>query len=134
VTDTTQLTDLQLALVRVLWTRGEATVAEVVEALRPERELAPTTVATLLSRLEKRRVVAHTTRARQYVYRARVSESAVRASMVAGLTDTLFGGDVAALMTHLLDAGSVRPGDLDRVRTLISRAEAALEKKSHDDT
>ena len=126
--DTTQLTDLQLALLRVLWTRGEATVTDMVEALRPERDLAPTTVATLLSRLEKRRVISHTTRARQYVYRARVSESAVRASMVNGLTDTLFGGDVAALMSHLLDARAVSPGDLDRVRELISRAEAALEK------
>lgn len=55
----TQLTDLQLALLRVLWTRGEATVQDMVEALRPERDLAPTTVATLLSRLEKRRVVSH---------------------------------------------------------------------------
>ena len=54
--DTTQLTDLQLALLRVLWTRGEATVQDMVEALRPERDLAPTTVATLLSRLEKRRL------------------------------------------------------------------------------
>jgi BlaI family transcriptional regulator, penicillinase repressor len=126
--DTTQLTDLQLALLRVLWARGEATVQDMVEALRPERDLAPTTVATLLSRLEKRRVVSHTTRARQYVYRARVSESAVRASMVNGLTDTLFGGDVAALMSHLLDARAVSPGDLDRVRDLIARAEASLEK------
>ena len=132
MTDTTQLTELQLALLRVLWTRQEATVAEVVDALRPERELAPTTVATLLSRLEKRRVVSHTTRARQYVYRARVSETAVRASMVNGLTETLFGGDVTALMSHLLDARSVRPGDLTRVRELISRAEAALEKSDDD--
>jgi BlaI family transcriptional regulator, penicillinase repressor len=127
MTDTTQLTELQLALLRVLWTRGEATVAEVAEALRPERDLAPSTIATLLSRLEKRRVVSHTTRARQYVYRSCVSEGEVRASMVSGLTDTLFGGDVAALMSHLLDASSMQPGDLERVRELISRAE--LEKK-----
>jgi BlaI family transcriptional regulator, penicillinase repressor len=130
--DTTQLTELQLSLLRVLWTRGEATVQDMVEALRPERDLAPTTVATLLSRLEKRRVVSHTTRMRQYVYRARVSEGAVRASMVNGLTDTLFGGDVAALMSHLLDARAVSPGDLERVRELIARAEASLEKP-HDD-
>jgi predicted transcriptional regulator len=126
--DTTQLTDLQLALLRVLWARDEATVAEMVEALRPERELAPTTVATLLSRLEKRGVVSHTSRARQYVYRACVSEEEVRDSMVNGLTDTLFGGDVAALMSHLLDARAIRPGDLDKVRDLIARAEAGPEK------
>jgi len=122
--DATQLTDLQLALMRVLWDREEATVADIAEALRPARELAPTTIATLLSRLEKRGVVEHTANGRQYIYRPRVSESEVRRSMVSGLTDLLFGGDVAALMSHLLDAGSVRPGDLERVRTLISTAEA----------
>ena len=127
MTEATQLTDLQLAILRVLWKQGTATVAEVVQALRPERELAPTTVATLLSRLEKRRAVTHTTRARQYVYRACVSEGEVRASMVSGLTDTLFGGDVSALMSHLLDPKAIRPGDLDRVRDLIARAEAGPE-------
>jgi len=89
--DATQLTDLQIALLRVLWDRREATVAEIAEALRPARDLAPTTIATLLSRLEKRGVVSHTAQGRQYVYRARVSEGEVRRSMVSGLTDLLFG-------------------------------------------
>jgi BlaI family transcriptional regulator, penicillinase repressor len=120
--DASQLTDLQIALLRVLWDRREATVAEIAEALRPARDLAPTTIATLLSRLEKRGVVSHTTQGRQYVYRARVSEGEVRRSMVSELTDLLFGGDVAALMSHLLDAGSVRPGDLEKVRALIAHA------------
>lgn len=126
--DATQLTDLQLALMRVLWDRGEATVAEMADALRPARELAPTTIATVLSRLEKRGVVGHVAQGRQYLYRPRVSESEVRRSMVSGLTDLLFGGDVAALMSHLLDAGSVRPGDLDKVRSLIAEAEARSRK------
>ena len=127
--DATQLTDLQLALMRVLWDRGEATVADIAEALRPARELAPTTIATLLSRLEKRGVVSHKVQGRQYVYRARVSEGEVRRSMVSGLTDLMFGGDVAALMSHLLDAGSVRPGDLDKVRDLIAHAEGRSGKR-----
>jgi BlaI family transcriptional regulator, penicillinase repressor len=130
--ETSQLTDLQLALLRVLWAQEEATVAEMAEALRPERDLAPTTVATLLSRLERRGVVTHTSRARQYVYRACVSEGEVRDSMVSGLTDTLFGGDIAALMSHLLDARAIRPGDLDKVRTLIARAEAGQETTDDD--
>jgi predicted transcriptional regulator len=121
--EATQLTDLQIALLRVLWDRREATVAEIAEALRPARDLAPTTIATLLSRLEKRGVVSHTAQGRQYVYRARVSEGEVRRSMVSELTDLLFGGDVAALMSHLLDVGSVRPGDLEKVRALIAQAD-----------
>ena len=72
------LTDLQIAIMRVLWDRGRATVAEICDTLRPERGLALTTVATLLSRLEKRGIVAHETRARQFVYRALVTEADVR--------------------------------------------------------
>ena len=52
------LSELQLSLMRVLWQRGEASTAEVAEALRGERDLAHTTVATLLTRLEKRGLLA----------------------------------------------------------------------------
>ena len=48
-----QLTELQLAIMRVLWDRSEATVQEIWEALHAERGLAQTTVATMLSRLEQ---------------------------------------------------------------------------------
>src|SRR5439155_4455471 len=52
-----QLTELQLAILRVLWDKGEATVQDIWEALHAERGLAQTTVATMLSRLERRGVV-----------------------------------------------------------------------------
>ena len=52
------LSDLQLDLMRVLWQRGEASTAEVAESLAGSRSLAHTTVATLLTRLEKRGLLA----------------------------------------------------------------------------
>ena len=122
-----QLTDLQIAVMRVLWERGEASVAEIWEALRPERGLAQTTVATLLSRLEKRGVVSHRSRARQFLYSATVTESEVRRVMVRELTERLFDGDVAALMSHLLTARAVSPGDLARVKELVEAQESATE-------
>ncbi len=48
-----QLTSLQLSILRVLWTRGEARVPEVCEGLKSTRNLAKNTIATMLSRLEK---------------------------------------------------------------------------------
>lgn len=129
--ETHQLTELQVALLRVLWERGEATVSEISDALRPERALALTTVATLLSRLEKRGIVEHETRSRQYHYRARVSESEVRRSMVEELTDQLFDGDVTALMSHLLTAREVSPGDLDRLKALLAQHADSLEEEPH---
>lgn len=123
------LTELQLALMRVLWERNEATVVEVQEALEPERPLAQSTVATLLSRLEKKELLSHRVERRQYVYRPAVSEADVKRSMVgqfAELADGLFQGDVAALVSHLLTAQDVAPGDLARVKALIEAREREL--------
>ena len=114
-----ELTDLQLSLMRVIWSRGEASVSDVHEALEPERGLALTTVATILTRLEKAGLVSRRPAGRHYLYRALVSEEEVRRSMVSGLAERLFQGDVTALVSHLLDEGDIAPGDLDRVRRLI---------------
>jgi len=122
--EASQLTDLQLAILKVLWTRGSASATDITEALREERGLAQQTIATVLSRLERRGIVKHETRQRQYIYMPRVSEPEVRRSMLAELTDRLFEGDVAALVTHLLSAREISPGDLARVKQLIAAHES----------
>ena len=124
-----QLTELQVAILRLLWERGEASVADVWEALYPDRGLAQTTIATLLSRLERRGVVARRAVERQYVYRALVSEGEVQESMVSELTERLFDGDVTALVNHLLTSNDIAPGDLERLRGLIDAAEARKEDR-----
>jgi len=108
---------------RILWDRAEATVVEVQTRLRPERDLAQTTIATLLSRLEKRGVVQHRLDGRQFVYRPLVTEQDVRRSMVSELTTLLFDGSPEALMSHLLRSRDMAPGDLDRVKRMIADAE-----------
>jgi predicted transcriptional regulator len=119
----TTLSDLQLDLMRVLWARGEASTADVAEALSNSRRLAHTTVATLLSRLEKRGVVSARRDGRQWIYRAQVAEGAVRRSMVSGLLGSLFGGDAKALLVHLLREEDIAPGDLETVRRLLRDSE-----------
>ena len=121
---TQELTDLQLDLMRVLWSRGEATAAEVLELVKPRRKLAATTVATLLSRLEKKGVVAHRVDGRTYVYRACASEGEVRRSLV-GRVKQAFAGDLTALMAQLLD-DEIGADDLARVRELIEAREREL--------
>ena len=121
--DRHQLTELQLAILRILWERGEATVQDIWEALHPERGLAQTTVATMLSRLERRGVVTRRAQARQYHYKAAVSEPEVQHSMIGELTERLFDGDVTALVQHLISGKDVSPGDLAKIREMIERAE-----------
>lgn len=115
------LSDLQIDLLKVLWERGAASPAEVTEALAVSHRLAHTTVATLLTRLEKRGLLACDRSGRQLSYRALVSESQVRRSMVARLLGSLFGGDPKALLSHLVRAEEIRPGDLDEARQLLAK-------------
>jgi predicted transcriptional regulator len=119
-----EITELQLAILRLLWERGEATVSELWEALHDERGLAQTTVATLVARLQRRGIVARRTRERQYVYRATITEADVQHSMVNELTERLFAGDAAALVSHLIAASDMSPGDLARVKRMIENAQA----------
>ncbi len=113
------LGDLQHAIMAVLWKRGEATVAEVHEALLAERGLAPTTIATMLRKMEDKGVVAHRAEGRQFVYRPTVSEDLVRRSMVGELVERLFGGDAKALVVHLVSEHEIEPGELAELRRRV---------------
>jgi predicted transcriptional regulator len=122
------LGELQHAIMRVLWDEGEATVARVHEALGEQGGArALTTVATMLSKLEKKGVVAHRADGRQFVYRPLVREVDVARRMVADLTDRLFQGDVAALVSHLLREQEIDADELERLRALIEERARAGE-------
>src|SRR5687768_9409682 len=97
------LTELQLGILKVLWSRDGATVMDLHDALRSERRIAQSTVATLLARMAKKGLVARQADGRQYLYRALVDENQVRRSVVADFTELagrLFEGDVATMVSH----------------------------------
>ena len=122
--DIVGLTGLQLSIMEVLWQRGEATTQATRDAVAQERPLALTTVATILSRLERKDVVTHRREGRQHVYSALVSRADVRRSKVRDLTENLFDGDAAQLMSHLVRADDVDPEELARIRVLLEEAGA----------
>ncbi|MEQ1895144.1 MAG: BlaI/MecI/CopY family transcriptional regulator [Planctomycetota bacterium] len=117
-----RLGDLQVAILRVLWDHGEATVQRVTETLAGKRR-APTTIATMLTKMEKRGLVDHRVDGRQFVYRAVLSEPEVTHTMVADLTERLFEGDVSALVSHLLKSEEIERDELVRLRALIVERE-----------
>jgi predicted transcriptional regulator len=117
------LGDLQAAIMRILWQRGEATASEVHAALEPERALAPTTVATMLNKMERKGVVAHRAEGRRFVYRPTVTELEVRRSMVASMAERLFDGDYSALVSHLLTEHELDPAELSQLQRRIAELE-----------
>lgn len=123
------LTELQLAIMKVLWDQGECGVQDLHESLLDERRVAQSTVATLLSRMEKRGLVARRVEGRIHLFHALVDEAQVRRSVVAEFTSLagrLFEGDVATMVSHLLTARDVEAEDLERIKAVVAAREAEL--------
>lgn len=123
------LTDLQLEILDVLWARTEATVAEVHDALQQRTRLARKTIGTLLGRLEKQGFLAHREEGREFVYRATVPRSAVARATVDNVVSRVFRGDVAAMVSHALEASEVREGDVEQIREMLARWSPGAEEK-----
>lgn len=120
--ESSTLTDLQLAVMKALWRIGEGSVAEVSTAMKGDgRELAPTTVATLLQRLGKQGWVKHRKNGRQFIYRAKVNEQQAARGVLQRVLRGFFGGKVSALTAQLLESEQVSHEDLEQMRALLER-------------
>jgi len=117
-----RLGDLQLRILQVLWDRQEASVGAVHEALKPERDLAYTTIATMLRKMEGRGLVAHREDGRTFLYRACVAADEVNRSVGTHLVERLFEGSLADAVSHLLTSREVSRVELDQLEKLIKDA------------
>ena len=122
------LGELQLAILRALWERGEAAVTDVHESLA-DRGLALTTIATMLRKMEEKGLVAHRENGRQFLYRAKVDPGLVQRNLVGELVSRLFDGDSLALVSHLLREGEIELSELDELRRKVADAERKLRKE-----
>jgi predicted transcriptional regulator len=122
-----ELTELQLDVMRVLWERGSATVADVHRALSA-RGLAQATISTLLRRLEKKGVITHDKVGREYAYRPLMSLDAARRALVTALTDRMLPDTVPALIHALWKKRRISAGELAEVKALIEAKERELQR------
>lgn len=113
------LTDQQLAVLGVVWTKGEATANEIHQELEPTAGLARGTVGTMLHRLERQGILKHRSEGREFRYRATVTREEVMAARLQGLVGGLFGGDLTAMVSFAVSAPDARRGDVEKLRKLL---------------
>lgn len=113
--------DLQIAILRVLWDRNEATLGEIRAALERDRPTAATTVATVLSRLEQGGAVGHRDGERARVYQPKIPRENLQRSQARSLVDRLFGGRAAELVAHLVRESEIDDAELVNLRKLLRK-------------
>lgn len=116
------LTEPQLKVMRAIWARNEATVAEVWDELRAERPIARNTVLTVMDRLEKKGWLRRRAEGVRHYYSAARSREETLGSMVGRLVETAFEGSAEELVVALLNSRGVSPAEAKRIRKLIDAA------------
>ena len=116
------LTEAEVRLMEVLWSRGEATVGDVVEALGTPAP-AYNTVLTTLRILEKKGYVRHRTDGRAFVYSAKIGRDEARSTVIDYVVSRFFDNSPRALMLKLLDADQIDDAEANRIRALLRSSE-----------
>ena len=115
-------TDAELAILRVLWDRGPATVRQVYQALAGTRETGYTTTLKLMQIMADKGLVTRDESARTHVYSVRVPQEQTQRQLLNDLVERAFGGSAAELVLRALSTHKTSDAELDEIRKLIDDA------------
>ena len=123
-------TDGELEILQVLWESGPAGLGSICAALRRQRPLATTTVATMLGVMLGKGLVERRKGGRTYLWSAAVSRDAATRGLVGRLLDRIFDGSAERLVAHLVEAGRLGPHELAEVRRMIDARQSPTKQPS----
>ena len=115
------LTDVELELMTILWRIGEGSVAGVMTELPEGRDLAYTSVSTILRILEQKKILKTRKEGRGHIYIPLLSKSDYEAKTVMHIVENVFEGAPVTLIRTLLDTVNLKDDELEEIRQIISK-------------
>jgi predicted transcriptional regulator len=116
------LTGQELAIMKIVWRRGQATVRDVYEEIRESRRIAYTTVMTMMNILETKGYLKKDRHDRAYLYRPARPERAVIGGMVREFVNRVFDGAASPLLVHLVTDSRLSDTERRELLRLIRQA------------
>jgi len=113
------LTEQELEIMKVVWSKGTATVRDVYEELLNRRRIAYTTVMTMMGILEQKGHLKKSADERAYVYSPTQPQREVLRTMVHDFVTRVFNGSSKPLLVHLLEDKNISPEELDEITKLL---------------
>src|SRR5438445_12401104 len=114
---TLTLTNAEHRIMEVIWARGSATVAEVVEALKGKD--AYTTILTLMRILKAKGYLSSRKEGRAFVFVPRVDRDTIARKAVHQLLSKFFAGSPSELVLSFLREEELTPEELDAIKKKI---------------
>lgn len=120
------LTETELELINILWRLGKGTVADVIELLSIERNLAYTSVSTILRILEQKKVLKTLKEGRGHIYIPILSKKEYEERTVRHVVDRVFDGTPLALARQLINTANLSKDDLNELKKMIENAKGRM--------
>src|SRR5437764_15448899 len=121
------LSGLELEVMNLVWDLGQPTSGDIVEAFTKHRPLAPTTIRTVLTKIEEKGYVERVpTTERALRYRPSFPREAVATQTLQQLVGRLFGGSPKAAIAQLLADEALDAAELDDIQKMVSRRRKEL--------
>ena len=118
---TPTLAPQELAVMKVIWKKGSATVRDVYETLREGRPRAYTTVMTTMNILETKGVLDKARDDRAFRYTPRRSRQQVVGAMVKDFVNRVFDGAAQPLLLHLAASETLSAHERAELKKLIEQ-------------
>jgi predicted transcriptional regulator len=113
----------------ILWHLGEGTVQDILDNLPKKRDLAYTSVSTILRILEQKKILTTKKSGRKHIYKPVLSKRVFAQYSVEKLVQQVFSGDSLELVSHLLDKKSISIEVIKKIQKLLNKKKRVL----HDD-
>ncbi len=123
MTELTRLTAQELELMKVIWEHHPTTVRDVYEVLRERRQVAYTTIMTMMGILEKKGHLQRHKDGRAYVYGPTQPRQKTVAGLVRDFVDKVFDGSAKPLVMNLVEEESMSAEDLEDILRRIEEVE-----------
>jgi predicted transcriptional regulator len=119
-------TDTELELMNILWKLGEGTVADVIEGLPEERDLAYTSVSTILRILEQKKVLKARKEGRGHIYIPLIKKNEYENRTLRHVVEHVFDGTPLSLARQLINTSHLSKAELSELKRLIEKMEGKL--------
>ena len=123
---TYDLTPVELELMDILWSLGEGTVHDVLAGLPNDRDLAYTSVSTILRILQQKKIVAIKKIGRQHIYKPMISKDLFATHSVNKIITQVFSGKSVELVANLINKNQISLDDIKAIQKLISSKKKEL--------
>ena len=118
-------TERELAILKVLWDRGDSSVREVYEVLREDIPIVQNTVQAFLRTMEEKGLVQHRVEGRTFIYSAVPRRDQTSRKMVSNVLQRVFDGAIDQLVESALEVRQPSRAELAKLRRLLDSAEEA---------